>query len=208
MHPDVMLDCSAMGHSMEAWDTGDYASVRAILASSVERLAIAGCDFFACPDNTAHIALEEGGPPLALPGLNIADVVAEEAAALGMTKVGVLGTRYTMDGPIYRRALSTCNIRYAAPSSDDRAEVNRIIFEELVEGRFTEASRDYYTDVIRKLADDGCDGVALVCTEIPLLVTPKTSPIPTLDSTRLLARVALKVAVGEVDMPTWRGGSV
>ena len=96
MHPDVMLDCEAMGRIMSAWERGDNAAVRAFLAKSIQRLADGGCDFFACPDNTAHIALESTGPDLPLPGLNIGDVVAEQAAALGMTRVGVLGTRFTM----------------------------------------------------------------------------------------------------------------
>src|SRR5207237_129558 len=113
MHPDVMLDCAAMGHVMPDWDTGDYAAVRAFLAQSIERLAEGGCDFFACPDNTAHIALELDGPKLALPGLNIADVVGERARELGMKRVAVLGTRFTMAGPVYRRALPALGIEPA-----------------------------------------------------------------------------------------------
>jgi aspartate racemase len=209
MHPDVTLDCAAMGHAMPAWDSGDYAAVRAFLLESVERLAAAGCGFFACPDNTAYLALELPGPELPLPGLNIADVVAERAAALGMTRVAVLGTRFTMAGPVYRRALPARGIEPRFPADDERADIDRIIFDELVEGIFTEESRRRYIDIIRRLKDeDGCDGVALVCTEIPLLVTPEVSPLPTLDSTRLLARAAFEVAVGKRPVPDWRGGPV
>jgi hypothetical protein len=96
-HPDVTLDCIALARSMPAWDGGDRRSIRATLAVSVERLAAAGADFFVCPDNTAHMALEEPGPDLALPGLHIAEVVADRAAAAGSRRVGVLGTRYLMD---------------------------------------------------------------------------------------------------------------
>jgi aspartate racemase len=207
MHPDVMLDCTAMAHAMPAWDAGDYAAVRQIMAALVERLAAGGCDFFACPDNTAHIALEADGPALALPGLNIADVVAEHAAALGMRRVAVLGTRFTMGGPVYRRALPAVGIEPRFPDDDERAEIDRIIFDELVEGRFTDPSRRRYLAIIDRLKrEDGCDGVALVCTEIPLLVTPEVSPLPTLDSTRLLAKAAFEVAVGERPIPEWRGG--
>ncbi len=208
MHPDVTLDCIAMGRCMKAWETGDFASVREIHAASAERLARAGADFFACPDNTSHIALESPGPPLALPGLNIAEVVAEEAARRGMRRVGVLGTRFTMDGPVYRRALAARAIGFEIPAADERAEVDRIIFEELVAGKFTQGSRERYVRIIKGLAARGCDGVALVCTEIPLLVTPDVSPLPTLDSTRLLARAALDVATGARAMPTWRGGPI
>lgn len=207
MHPDVMLDCEAMGHVMAAWDAGDHAAVRSFLGQSIQRLAAGGCDFFACPDNTAHIALELPGPDLPLPGLNIADVVAEQAAGLGMKRVAVLGTRFTMGGPVYRRALPAVGIEPAFPNDAERADVDRIIFDELVEGQFTDASRRRYVEIIDRLKrEEGCDGVALVCTEIPLLVTPDVSPLPTLDSTRLLARAAFEVCTGKRELPAWRGG--
>jgi aspartate racemase len=207
-HPDVTMDYIAFGYSMPAWDAGDHASIRATLATSVERLARAGADFFVCPDNTAHLALEVPGPNLALAGLHIADVVAARAAGDGYTRVGVLGTRYTMDAPLYPQALAAHGIASEVPDADDREIVNRVIFAELVNGVFTEASRQRYVRVIERLAARGCDAVALVCTEIPLLVTPEASPLPTLDSTRLLARAAYDVAVGEGAMPVWRGGPV
>jgi aspartate racemase len=205
-HPDVTLDCIAMARSMLAWDEGDYVAIRSTFARSAERLARAGADFFVCPDNTAHIALEQPGPDLALPGLHIAQVVAQQAARDGRRRVGVLGTRYTMDGQVYPAALAACGIAAELPEPDDRALINTIIFDELVNGVFTDASRAEYVRVIAHLADRGCDAVALVCTEIPLLVTPEVSPLPTLDSTRLLARAAFGVALGEQAMPAWRGG--
>jgi aspartate racemase len=209
MHPDVMLDCTAMARAMPAWEAGDLPAVRAIMAESVERLAAGGCDFFACPDNTAHIALEMDGPAFALPGLDIADVAAERASSLGMTRVAVLGTRFTMAGPVYRRALPAVGIEPAFPNDGERADIDRIIFDELVEGVFTDASRRRYVEIIQRMKDEeGCDGVALVCTEIPLLVTADVSPVPILDSTRLLARAALEVCVGTRPFPTWRGGPI
>jgi len=207
MHPDVMLDCEAMGHVMAGWDAGDYPGIRAFLAQSVERLAKGGCDFFACPDNTAHIALELAGPDLALPGLDIGDVVAEQAVKMGMARVAVLGTRFTMAGPVYRRALPAVGIEPRFPNDEERADIDRIIFDELVEGVFSEPSRRRYVEIIERLKrDERCDGVALVCTEIPLLVTSDISPLPVLDSTRLLARAAFEVATGRRPFPTWRGG--
>jgi aspartate racemase len=206
MHPDVTLDCIAMGRSMAAWDAGDYRTIREIHAKTIDRLAKAGAAFFACPDNTSHIALETQGPEFALPGLNIADVVADEAVRLSMSKVAVLGTKYTMEGPVYRRALPARGIEAAFPDADEREEINRIIFSELVKGIFTDPSRQAYVDIINRLKGEGCDGVALVCTEIPLLITPDISSMPTLDSTRLLARAALEVATGERALPLWRGG--
>jgi aspartate racemase len=207
-HPDVTMDCIALAHCMPAWDAGDHAAVRATLASSVERLARAGADFFVCPDNTAHIALERAGADLALPGLHIGEVVADRAARDGRRRVGVLGTRYTMDGPVYPGALGRRGIDAVVPDPEERATVNRIIFDELVNGVFTEPSRRAYVRIIDGLAARRCDAVALVCTEIPLLVTPDVSPLPTLDSTRLLARAAFEVAVGHAAFPAWRGGPV
>lgn len=208
MHPDVTLDCIAMGRSMDAWERGDCRSIRDLHAQSIARLARAGADFFACPDNTSHIALESGGPAFAIPGLHIADVVADEAAACGMRKIAVLGTKFTMEGPVYRRALPARGIEAVFPDADERAEINRVIFDELVRGRFEPPARAFYVEVIRRLADEGCDGVALACTEIPLLVEAGVSPLPVLDSTRLLARAALAVALGDRPAPRWRGGPV
>jgi aspartate racemase len=205
-HPDVTLDCIALARSMPAWDEGEHDSIRATLSLSVRRLARAGADFFVCPDNTAHMALERPGEELDLPGLHIAEVVADQAARDGRTRVGVLGTRYLMDGPVYPRALAARGIAAEVPAADDRRVVNEIIFEELVNGVFTTVSRRRYVRVVERLAARGCDAVALVCTEIPLLLTPDASPLPTLDSTRLLARAAFGVAVGHRALPTWRGG--
>ena len=205
-HPDVTLDCIAFGYSMAAWEAGDHGQVRGTLAVSVQRLASAGADFFACPDNTAHLALEAPGPDLALPGLHIAEVVADRAARDGRQRVGVLGTSYLMDGPLYPRVLAARGIAAEVPGPADRRVVSEIIFGELVHGVFSDSSRQEYVRVIEGLAARGCDAVALVCTEIPLLVAPATSPLPTLDSTRLLARAAFDVATGRRAMPSWRGG--
>lgn len=206
-HPDVTLDCISMSRAMPLWDAKDYGAIRAIFADSIERLARAGADFFACPDNTAHLALEQPGADFALPGVHIAEVVAQRAQSAGYKRVGILGTRYTMDGWVYPRALGAFGIDSEVPDAGDRETVNRIIFDELVAGVFTDASRTEYVRIIEKLAARGCDAVALVCTEIPLLITPEVSPLPTLDSTRLLARAAFDVAVGKSPMPAWRGGA-
>jgi len=207
-HPDVTLDCIALARSMPAWDNGDHVSIRATLSVSVQRLARAGADFFVCPDNTAHMALELAGEELALPGLHIAEVVADSAARAGRRRVGVLGTRYLMDGPVYPRAFASRGIAAEVPDAADRHLVNTVIFDELVNGVFSASSRREYVRIIEQLAARGCDAVALVCTEIPLLVTPDASPLPTLDSTRLLARAAFDVAVGHRALPTWRGGPI
>ncbi|PXY23233.1 aspartate/glutamate racemase family protein [Prauserella endophytica] len=207
-HPDVTLDCISFGRSMAAWDAGDHDSIRATLALSVDRLAKAGADFFACPDNTAHMALERPGSDFAIPGLHICEVVADRALADGYSRIGLLGTRYTMEGPLYPRSLAARGLAAVIPDEDDRAKIHEIIFGELVAGVFTDESRRTYAAIIDRLADRGCDAVALVCTEIPLLVTPDVSALPTLDSTRLLAHTAFEVATGQRELPRWRGGPI
>jgi aspartate racemase len=205
-HPDVTLDCIALAESMPAWEAGDYPAIRTILARSAARLAAAGASFFACPDNSAHLALEQPGEPLPLPGLHIAAEVADRAARERRRRVGILGTRFTMEGWIYPRALTGRGIEHRVPAEEDRAVIDGIIFDELVNGVFSDASRREYVRVIERLQRDGCDAVALVCTEIPLLIGPDTSPLPVLDSTRLLAGAAFEVAAGRRPMPAWRGG--
>jgi aspartate racemase len=205
-HPDVSLDCIAMGRSMPAWETGDYGTIRATLARSVERLARSGADFFICPDNTAHLALERPGPELALLGLHIAEVVARQAATAGYRTVGVLGTRWTMEARLYPRTLAAHGLQSRSPQREDREVIQQLTFGELVKGVFTDAARKRFCEVIARLGADGCDAVALVCTEFPLLISPEVSPLPTLDSTDLLARAAVDTAIGD-HQPTWRGGS-
>jgi aspartate racemase len=204
-HPDVTLDCIAMGRGMRAWQTGDHDTIRAILATSVERLARAGADFFVCPDNTAHLALERPGPALALPGLHIAEVVAQQASTAGYRTVGVLGTRWTMEAELYPRALAAHGLHSQSPCREDREMIQHITFDQLVKGVFTAEAEQHFVEFIARLAEAGCDAVALVCTEFPLLISPERSPLPTLDSTDLLARAAVSTALDN-DLPTWRGG--
>ena len=205
-HPDVSMDCIAMGRSMPAWEAGDHASIRALLATSVERLARTGADFFICPDNTAHIALESPGPDLALPGLHIAEVVAAQAAASGYQNVGILGTRWTMESDLYPRAFAARGIHSQIPDEDARATIQDLTFKELTNGIFTDDTRRRFTDIISGLAEKGCDAVALVCTEFPILLPRDTSPLPTLESTVQLAHPAADVAIDEAaELPVWRG---
>ncbi len=205
-HPVVTMTGLAMADAVEEWDNRDNEVLRERSARVVERLAAAGADFFCCPDNTAHIALEAEGPDFALPGLHIAEVVADEAARRGFQRVGVLGTRWTMEGPVYARALEARGLGWAVPDADTRSELHRIIMDELCMHRFEEASVQYYRDTIEALSQQGCDSVALVCTEIPLIISDENSALPVLDSTRLLTRAAVDVALGDRPLPSWRGG--
>jgi aspartate racemase len=207
-HPDITLSITPMGPSLAAWEGMDLPILNAELTLIAERLAAAGCDFFVCPDNTAHIALEAHDSSLPLPGLHIAEIVAQRAKADGRTCVGLLGTKWTMEGPVYPAAFKRAGLDMRTPPPADRKRVDEIIFEELCQGVISETSRAEYVRIIADLRDRGCDATALSCTEIPLLVTPDISPLPTLDSTRLLAREAVAVALGRSPQPTWHGGRV
>lgn len=208
MHPEITMTCSPMALVLDAWERGDNRKLRSFFMEDAKKLAAAGCDFFVCPDNTAHIALESEGEPFPIPGLHIGEVVADQAARNGYRRVGILGTKYTMTGPVYPGALGRRGIDWSVPDEADRKTVDDIIFGELCLGSFTDESRDAYVRIIGKLKADGCDAVALVCTEIPLLITQDVSPLPILDSTRLLAAAAVNVATGDRPMPEWRGGPI
>ena len=208
MHPEITMTCSPMALVLEAWERGDNEALRAFFMEDAKKLAAAGCDFFVCPDNTAHIALESPGEPFPIPGLHIGEVVAEQAKRDSRDKVGILGTKYTMAGPVYPGALGRRGIGWATPDDAGREIVNDIIFNELCLGVFNDDARAAYVHVIDKLKADGCDAVALVCTEIPLLITQDVSPLPILDSTRLLAAASVEVAIGEQSMPEWSGGPI
>jgi aspartate racemase len=207
-HPEITLSGRGMAEVLADWEQGDLTALRAFFGNDMQKLAAAGCDFFVCPDNTAHIALESAGEPFPIPCLHIGEVVAGQAARDGRTKVGILGTKWTMAGPVYPGALGRRGIGWAVPDEADRKIVDDIIFGELCLGVFTDEARDAYVTIIDKLKGDGCDAVALVCTEIPLLINDEVSPLPILDSTRLLAKAAVEVAIGDNAMPDWHGGPV
>lgn len=206
-HPEITLSILPMAPTLPLYEAGDLAAVKAHLAQSAARLAAAGCDFFVCPDNTAHIAFEAPGPALPLPGLHIAEIVAQRAKADGRHCVGLLGTRWTMTGPVYPAAFARAGLDMKTPNVADQKLVDDIIFDELCQGEINDAARAEYVRIIEDLKRAGCDAVALSCTEIPLLITPDVSPLPTLDSTRLLAHAAVAVALGDAALPSWRGGA-
>ena len=207
-HPEITLTGIAMHHALPAWEQNDLPTLRDIFLADARKLAAAGCDFFVMPDNTAHIAVETEGEAFPIPCLHIAEVVADQAVRDGRRKIAVLGTSWTMEGPVYPGALGRRGLAWAVPDALDRKLIQTIIMDELCVGVFKDESRRAYVHIIEKLAQEGCDAVALVCTEIPLLITAEVSPLPILDSTRLLARAAVDVAVGTRAMPDWRGGPI
>jgi len=194
-HPEVLLHSFSLAEYMKSIDTGDWAGVAELMLKSADKLAKAGADFLICPDNTIHQAFDLVEHRSPRPWLHIAREVAAEAKKRGYKRLAVLGTKYLMEGPVYRDALKLAGIACCVPDAEQRAHINQIIFDELVNGQILAGSLAHFIEVIRELREKGCDAVVLGCTEIPLLVTPDSSPLPTLDSTRLLARAAVRKAV-------------
>jgi len=206
IHPDIVMDIEPMGPVLDAWEMRDYAPIVTVFRRQAARLKDAGAAFWICPDNTAHIAFEAMTEPLPLPGLHIAEIVAERAAARGFGQIGITGTRWTMEGPVYPGAFTRRGLAFVTPPEDDKAAIQAMIFDELVRGKVTDTARRRLAQAVEGLKGQGCDAVVLGCTELPMLLNEQNSPLPPLDSTRLLARAAVDVALGSRALPTWRGG--
>jgi aspartate racemase len=197
-HPEITMHSIPMAEYMPPLETGDLKAVADLILRSAKVVAAAGAEFFICPDNTCHLAYELVAERAPIPWLSIAEVVADEAVRRGFRKLALLGTRFTMEGPVYPAVLARLGIGVATPDAAERAEIDRVIFSELVKGEFKEDARLYYNGVIARLREaEACDAAILGCTEIPLLVRADDCPLPVLDSTRLLARAAIKRAIGE-----------
>jgi len=194
-HPEVSMHTHSLGEYMEFISRGDWQGVAELMLSSAGRLEAAGADFLICPDNTIHHAFDLVAPRSPLPWLHIVDEVAAVAKERGFRKLGVTGTKYTMEGSVYQTKLPTAGLEYMVPNAVERARIDQIIFDELVNGILTDESRKYFQQVIGGMSHLGCDAVVLGCTEIPLIVDDVMSPLPTLDSTRILARAALRKAL-------------
>jgi aspartate racemase len=194
-HPEVSLHTHALARYMQCIARGDWQAVAELMLSSANKLAAAGADFLICPDNTIHQALPliESRSPLLW--LNIAEVVAAQAAERGFRRLGLTGTRWLLESEVYPHKLAQRALSFERPATAECTEVNRIIMEELVYGIFKPGSIAYLQLVISRLRERGCDAVVLGCTEIPLIIDDSNSALPTLDSTRLLARAALQRAL-------------
>lgn len=195
-HPEVSMHTPSLADYVRCLDRGDMQGVGNLMLASAHKLARAGADFLICPDNTIHEAFPYVQPRSPLPWLHIAEVVAEEAAARKYRRVGLMGTAWLVRSPVYPEKLDARGIQYVRPADDERDTMSRIIMDELVCGVFKQESVAYFLSVIQMFKEQSCDAVVLGCTEIPLVVDDKNSPLPTLDSTRLLARAALRRAAG------------
>jgi len=195
-HPQITLHNFCLAdYMMHIEPKADWKKVAELMLRSAEALQRAGADFVITPDNTIHEALPHVLPQSPLPWLHIAEEVGREAQRQEYDTLGITGTRYLVNGPVYREKLKAMNIEYVLPSRDQQENINNIIFDELVRGEQKLESLFYFQQVIERLKSNGCDAVVLGCTELPLLVSDEESPLPVLDSTRILARAALSHAL-------------
>jgi aspartate racemase len=194
-HPEVSLHSHSLADYMQSIYRNDWKGVADLMLSSAHKLASIGADFLICPDNTIHQALPFIESKSPLPWLHIAEVVAAEAAARKFHRLALTGTRWLVESSVYPEKLAAHGLEYLLPSAAEREEINRIIMDELVYGIFKPEAAASFQRIIGRLKGEGCDAVVLGCTEIPLIMSDENSPLPTLDSTRLLARTALRHAV-------------
>lgn len=195
-HPEVSMHTHSLADYVDCLDRGDLAGVAELMLSSARKLASAGADFLVCPDNTIHQAMHLVLPHSPRPWLHIAEVVADEAVRRGFKRLGLTGTAWLVDSEVYPEKLAARGLVCVRPTAPERDEIGRVIMDELVNGVFTpEAVAVFQRTMARMKRDEACDAVVLGCTEIPLLMNDVNSPLPTLDSTRLLARAALQRAL-------------
>jgi aspartate racemase len=194
-HPEVSMHGHSLADYVACLEAGDWPGVAELMLDSARKLTRSGAEFLICPDNTIHQALPWIEPHSVLPWLHIAEVVAAEAAARGFRRLGLTGTRWLVDSEVYPSKLAARGLEWLRPSAAERDEIDRIIMVELVNGVFKPEAVVYHRQVIERMKHAGCDAVVLGCTEIPLIIDDTNSPLPTLDSTRLLARAALARAV-------------
>ena len=194
-HPEVSMHTHSLGEYMKCIERDDWIAVGELMLSSAHKLAKAGAHFLICPDNTVHQAFAHAEARSPLPWIHIADVVADEAVARNFRQLGLTGTKWLVESSVYPDRLTPRGLRYVRPSANEREEINRIIFAELAYGVISAEAVTSFQRAIARMKDDGCDAVVLGCTEIPLIMNDANSPLPTLDSTRLLARAALRRAI-------------
>ncbi len=169
-----------------AWD-----EMGAILAKSGKRLQAAGAQGLLIATNTMHKVVDDVQAATNLPIIHIADATAKAIQAQGLTKITLLGTQFTMTQDFYKQRLIDAGLQVLIPENDARAEVHRIIYDELCQGQFLDSSRQYYSQVIKDLANKGAEGVILGCTEIGLLIQQADSPIAVFDTTAIHAAAAV-----------------
>jgi len=194
-HPEISIHNHPLAKYMNLIYMNDWKGVAGLMLSSARKLKECGASFLICPDNTIHEAFAYVRDEVDIPWLHIAEEVVKTVKLKGYNKILILGTKYLMTGPVYPEILNQNKIQYNIPDEATRQQIDRIIFDELVYGMVKPESKSYFLKIISNSMSEGCDAVVLGCTEIPLIVLPDESSLPVLDSTRILAKAALKKAI-------------
>ena len=191
-HPEISMHTHPLSEYMDCIYRNDWNGVASLMLSSAKKLVKTGAAFMICPDNTIHQALPVVLQKFSVPWLHIAGEVTKQISKNNYRKVLVLGTKYLMTGPVYSDIFNRNKIQYLIPDEDNRNQIDRIIMDELVYGIIKTESRNFFLKLISDFKSSGADAVVLGCTEIPLIVLPSDSSLPVLDSTRILARAAIR----------------
>lgn len=194
-HPEITMHTPSLSEYVERLDTGDVEGIGDLMLASADKLARAGADFLICPDNTIHQAFDYVEPRSPLPWLHVVETVAAEAVERGYKRLALTGTKWLVESDVYPERFAAHGLEILRPDALQCDEIGRIIMDELVKGVFRPEAVTYFQDVFEQLKEAGCDAAILGCTEIPLIIGDGNSPLPTLDSTRLLARAALTRAL-------------
>jgi len=194
VYPEITLHNSSFAEILDAQNREDWDALAGILIKSIKKLTSVGADFVIIPSNAVHIVFDEVARRSPLPLLSILQVVAEECKHRGFKKSGVLGVGLTMEKHLYREPLRALGIEAVVPDPEAQNEVSNIIYQEIVPARMNDQTAPRIIKIIEKLKGEGCDGVILGCTELPLIINDTNSPLPCVDSTRMLAMKALECA--------------
>jgi aspartate racemase len=197
-HPEISMHTYPLAEYLRHIEADRWQDVGSMLLSSAARLQRIGAELLICPDNTVHQGLDLIRDASPLPWLHIAEEVGVVAARRGFRRLLVLGTKYLMEGPVYESKLRAHGIQTEIPPTNRRTQIDSFIFEELVYGQLKESTRAVFGEIIDEGKHQGSDAVVLGCTEIPLLIEEGHSSLPTLDSTRILGRAALRDAADQV----------
>lgn len=193
---EILLYSLDFGEIERLQRDGDWSSLTTRMVDAAGRLEAGGADFVLICSNTMHLMADDVSTAIGVPLLHVVDPTASAIRRAGLSRVGLLGTAFTMEKAFYRDRLAAAGIETLIPDADDRREVHRVIYEELVAGKIEAASRAAYREVIVRLVARGAQAIVLGCTEIMLLVDQSQSAVPLFDTTSLHALAAVDLALG------------
>jgi len=190
-YPEIVI-CSLSFQQIEDWmEAGHWDDIERVLVDGVRRLAAAGAEVGVVATNTMHLLFDRLAAASSIPLLSIVDATAQAVTAAGLSTVGLLGTRFTMEKPFYADGLARHGVATLIPEKDAREDIHRVIMQELSMGDLRESSRRRYLAIVDALVARGAQGIVLGCTEIPLLVRPEHTPVPLFDTATLHAEAVL-----------------